>query len=465
MRYTLITLGAIVTLLITGTLIFILWMGPIVEAYIECNDKSSVGRRVEMDNLRMRLFDGTATADNIILYEADEQTPFVSIDRMEVDMETSALFNHHIHITRAHLTRPYISIIKEGENYNFTDIVEFIFVKHVIPNMIRSKRHTSKGDSKEWRVTIENVTIEDGHIEYLDRDMEQRWDASAINLYAEEIKTEKEMSHMEADMLINDTATVEGELSLNFKEFDFAFSGDIEGFDMSDTHNIWREQLNVGNVEGVANANISIAGNIKELMATEISGNVRINDAQLYDSEGESIICADVIESDIASINISEDRYILNSLNINGYDIAYIIDEAGISNIAKLSAEGDDRGAQSNSEPTTSDDNQATNEMSEGVTLTVGTLSFTDGTLRYVDMSAERAFDYEVYDVSITAEDVDINASYDVAIIANIPQGKGKMERVEGILTIEATKSNEGGSNAYSVMLTLGNEQIPLYTP
>lgn len=46
----------------------ITWLGPIVEWYVEKHDMELVGRRIEMDNLRIKLFSSEASVDNLILY-------------------------------------------------------------------------------------------------------------------------------------------------------------------------------------------------------------------------------------------------------------------------------------------------------------------------------------------------------------------------------------------------------------
>jgi uncharacterized protein involved in outer membrane biogenesis len=165
--------------------VVIIWLGPIVESYVERNDKELIGRRVEMDNLSIRLFDGTASADNIILYEADSETTFASIERMEAEMAMGEIFDGHIHLTRVHLTRPYLSVVQNGDVFNFDEMIEFIFVKYILPDMLNESVEEESED--EWKITIENVTIEDGYINYYDEEIDQRWELTAMNIHTDEL--------------------------------------------------------------------------------------------------------------------------------------------------------------------------------------------------------------------------------------------------------------------------------------
>lgn len=432
-------LVALVLMVIT-----IIWLGPIVESYIERNDNDIVSRRIEIDNLRLRLFDGTATADNIILYEADETTRFASIDHMEVDIDVSEIFNGHIYITRAHLTRPHIRIVKENEAFNFDDMVEFIVIKYIIPNKLDDEFDSEKDDDDEWRVTIENVTIEDGYIEYLDSDIEQRWELSAINLHADEIYSDSSMSTMNTHMRVNNQAEVKGELSVNFKSFDFDFCGAIENFDIGDTYKHWCSQQNIAAIGGSVDADIHIMGNMADFAATDISGDIQAREVQICGVNDNYALCADTINIDIEHINFKEGTYRLNTIYAEGYDMRLILNEEQADSIMASNRDY----TEDKTDDVHTDDDTA---------FTIGELSLTDGSLHYEDSRLSRGHGYDINNISISAKEFDLNGTNDIAVCIDTPKLGMLSKKIEGILHIERDEEGE-----YALSLIVNDICIPL---
>ncbi len=486
--------GIIALILLILTAIFIIWMGPIVEWYIERNDKELTSRRIEMDNLRLRLFDGTATADNIILYEADETTPFASIDRMEADIDVSEIFSGHIHITRVHLTRPYLSIIKDGDVYNFTDMVEYIFVKYILPGMIEEQVGGGGGgsgeDDDEWVVTVENVTFEDGHIIYLDKNIDQRWELTAMNLHTDELIMDDAMSTFDTKLRINDKSTVEGMLSFNYDTSDFDFKGRIDNFDLADTYKHWLPHLNISSIDGIAEVDAHVVGNFGEIMAMDIAGEFTISGAKIRGIHNRDILYAEQISGSIENINIEHDIYRFNTLYANGYTTEFVLNSDGTTNFTGLFPENTDVSVETPAEEldneiydvlkqmrTTSDDED---DASEAI-ITIGDLSLTNGTVHYADNRSTCPFDYNISNLSIKSSQFDLDHSNSLTIQAYVPKQGSVSIRWEGsfndlnsqsIVTISEllqgtidsrTIKSDGGNNRYTVTLIDG-EEIAIYS-
>ena len=90
-------LGLFVLLLLCLSAV-VIWLGPIVESYVEKHDKELVGRRMSMDDLSIKLFDGSLTVDNVVVYEADDADEFVRLGRAEVDIALGDIFDGDWHV-------------------------------------------------------------------------------------------------------------------------------------------------------------------------------------------------------------------------------------------------------------------------------------------------------------------------------------------------------------------------------
>lgn len=463
LRRTLIISGIVLLLLLIILAVVIIWLGPIVESYVERNDKELIGRRVEMDNLSIRLFDGTASADNIILYEADSETTFASIERMEAEMAMGEIFDGHIHLTRVHLTRPYLSVVQNGDVFNFDEMIEFIFVKYILPDMLNESVEEEPED--EWKITIENVTIEDGYINYYDEEIDQRWELTAMNIHTDELILEDAMSNFDAELLINDTAPVKGTLLFNYDSFDFDFQGTLENFDIAETYKYWTPYLNVTSVGGCGEMAAHIVGNVDNIMAMDIAGDFIIRDAKILGPDGGNILTAEEIKGNAERINVEYEIYKFNTLYATNYATQFILNADGTNNFSYLFPEDTEVSVETTAESlggeiydtreevrVTSSDEDITSEM----IITIGDLLLTNGSVYYADNTLHRPFEYNVSNLAIKGQNVDMDGYNSLTVEANVPkQGR-------------ATLRWDGSLNDFhnqSIMAILSNVDIQSFGP
>ena len=442
LRRTLKISGIVLALLLLILAVVIIWLGPLVEHYIERNDKELIGRRVEMDNLSIRLFDGTATADNIVLYEADNETTFASIERMEADMAVGEILDGHIHLTRVYLKRPYLSIVQNGDVFNFNDMIEFIFLKYVLPSMLEESMKEEKLED-EWKVTIENVTIEDGYINYYDEELDQRWELTAMNIHTDELIIDDAMSLLETALIINDTAPVEGTLQFNCESFGFDFQGTLKNFDIAQTYKYWTPYLNVTSVEGCAEMEAHIVGNVDNIMAMDIAGDFLLRDVKILGPDGGNILSAEEIKGNAERINVEYDTYKFNSLYATNYATQFIFNADGTNNFSYLFPEDTEVSVETKAESLgneiydtreevriTSSDEDITSEM----VVTIGDLSLTNGSVYYADKTLHRPFEYNVSGLTIKGVNVDMDGYNSISVEANVPKQGHASLRWDGSL-------------------------------
>jgi uncharacterized protein involved in outer membrane biogenesis len=171
----LMALCAVLSLVVVAIAAVIVWLGPIVEAYIEKHDAELVGRNIAMDNLSVKLLSGHLSAENVVLYENDNSAEFVRLGSMKADIDMKALLDHHIYVTQVSVDAPYINIEQENEAFNFDTLISYLFEHYATED-----DEVSEGEL--WRVTIEDVALADGVVLYRDVVLDQEWKLSALSL-------------------------------------------------------------------------------------------------------------------------------------------------------------------------------------------------------------------------------------------------------------------------------------------
>lgn len=130
-----ILLGIIsaITIIIT-TLIIVVAMnaGTLVKKAILKYGPEYTGRKIELENSEVNIFNAKAELKKFKIYEKDGENLFFSIDTFNIDLNLLELFNKKIVIEGLGLENPRLTIKKNGEIYNFVDIIETINSKNKV---------------------------------------------------------------------------------------------------------------------------------------------------------------------------------------------------------------------------------------------------------------------------------------------------------------------------------------------
>ena len=440
LRRTLIVFGILFLLIAVLIGILVGWLGPITEWYVERNSKELMGRTITMDDLHLRVFSGTGEASNVILYEADDTTRFVSMDHIDVAMDMGDIFDSHLHITSAHITNPVIRVSQNGDNYNFDDMVEYIFAEYIIPSMVEE----SDADEEEWRVTVENITISGGHFDYIDEEIEQEWRFSDVNMHTPELFLDNRMSDISLDMRINN-APMHGMLRLNYDTFDFELDGHLDSLQLADTYKYWTPYMNIHSIDGRVATDANIVGNIYDIWAMNIAGDASIADFRLTGPDGEDLLTAGEISTNIKDLNMEHERYVLGALRATDYFTQFILDSDGSTNFDMLFYGEPEVSVETTTELVADD----IYDVKERVTITtdssvaplsnmilhIDTLDLQDGKLYFADRTMHKPFDYKLNRLAISSQNFDLMGDNNLLITSNM-QGHGSVSlKWDGSLT------------------------------
>ena len=434
-KWSLITLLSVVVLAIGAA---IAWLGPLAEWFVEKYDLELMGRQLEMENLRIKLFSGEASAQNIILYEQDDTTPFVSLGDVKVEMALKDIFDGHIHLTRATLDSLYAHIDQSAEAFNFDDMLEYIAVTY-------ASEEEPAEESEPWLITLDNLAISNGHLLYYDQELAQRWELTQLNVTTPSFYLDDRFSHIDASMTINDVATLAGAVELNYATWDFLFDGSLREFPFAETYNYLKPYLNIGSITGSASADLSIKGNVMNIMAMTLSGEASTKGFGLTTSVGGKVLESDELSVGIEEIDLANNRYLLSRLEANGFSSEMEFNADGTTNFDPLfyndptvviestaTQQGDDLyEVKERVTVTTSDDES----LLEDMVVRIGKVSLRGGDFRYADHTLHREFEYELSDIFIAGDSLDLMNRNKIMLGAQLPKQGSVMLRWDGSLS------------------------------
>ena len=415
----------------------IIWLGPIAEWYLEKYDTELIGRRVEMDELRVKLFKGELSAKNAILYEEDNATHFARLGNVTAEMALSEIFDNHVHITRLSADEAYLRIDQNVEEFNIDDML--LYLDEAYPE------DESEEEGEPWKITLDNITIKRSHFAYFDHEIEQRWELTELDLATPSFYLDDRFSHIDIATIINDSAALEGDLELNYETWDFTFAGTLKEFPLAETYKYWTPFLNIGSVTGLVDADFELEGNVMDIFAMNIRGEAYARNFGITTPSGGKVLLADELQVGIEELNIEKERYILSSLVANGYSSEILLAKDGSTNFDALfyndptisiesttTTEGEDLYDVKERVTVTTTEEEA---PLEGMVLKIGHAELKGGDFLYSDDTMHRLFEYELSNIAIKGDNLDLMGDNKITLSAQLPKQGSVMLRWDGSLS------------------------------
>ena len=431
------TLISLITLVVLAIAAVIIWLGPIAEWYLEKYDTELIGRRVEMDDLRVKLFKGELSAKNAILYEEDNATHFARLGDVTAEMALSEIFDNHVHITRLSADEAYLRIDQNVEEFNIDDML--LYLDEAYPE------DESEEEGEPWKVTLDNITIKRSHFAYFDHEIEQRWELTELDLATPSFYLDDRFSHIDIATIINDSAALEGDLELNYETWDFTFAGTLKEFPLAETYKYWTPFLNIGSVTGLVDADFELEGNVMDIFAMDIRGEAYARNFGITTPSGGKVLLADELQVGIEELNIEKERYILSSLVANGYSSEILLAKDGSTNFDALfyndptitiesttTTEGEDLYDVKERVTVTTTEEET---LLEGMVLKIGHAELKGGEFLYSDDTMHRLFEYELSNIAIKGDNLDLMGDNKITLSAQLPKQGSVMLRWDGSLS------------------------------
>ena len=431
------TLLSLLMLVVLAVAALIIWLGPLAEWYIEKHDTELIGRRVEMDDLRIKLFKGELYAENVILYEGDNEAHFVRLGAVSAEMALSEIFDSHIHITRLSADEAYFRIDQNVDEFNFDDML--LYLDEAYP------AEEEEEEGEPWKITLDNISIKRSHFAYFDHEIEQRWELTALDLTTPSFYLDNRFSHIDIATIINDSAALEGALKLNYETWDFTFAGTLKEFPLAETYNYWTPFLNIGSVKGIVDADFELEGNVMDIFAMNIRGMASARDFGVTTPTGGKVLLADELHIGIEELNIDQERYILSSLEANGYSSEMLFAKDGSTNFDILFYNDPTITIES----ATITEGEDLYDVKERVTVTtaeeetplanmvvkIGHVDLKGGEFLYSDDTMHRLFEYQLRDIAISGDNLDLVGNNKITLSAKLPKQGSVMLRWDGSLS------------------------------
>lgn len=395
-RTLLLTLLALVGI---ALLVVLFGISPFAKYYVEQHGKELVGRRVTVDELKINLLNGKLNIGNFTLYEADDKTPFVALDRFSTDVRLLALLGRKININYIDLVRPDIHIAQRGSSFNFDDMVAHF-------NSDTTAVEKPKSEKSPWIIDIDSITIRNGQMLYEDHQVEAQWDFNNLNLYIPSVYFAGQDTDIGITLSFAEGGSLFTSLAYNLQSNDFDLSVELDKLALSTVLPYFRQTFNVSAVEGTLTADMNLTGNLSYIMGFSVAGTADVEQFRIHDMQQREVIALEKGHVKIDSVDFVHNSFHFDHLAFEGLKGSYELFADSTNTYTGLWKSIEERGEEEDAAVSVKVDSTEHDPLK----LYIREADLKRSSFYYADHTLHRPFSYQVSDITLMSRNFDLDA-------------------------------------------------------
>lgn len=473
-------------LIILGSLILlyfiILLVAPkIARSYIEDHSKEMIGRSITIKDISLNPFTYVLDIDTLAIMEADDKTRFVGFDKFSININPLKLITRTLDISDIYMKALYVRVNQHGERFNFTDIQEYLDTKDSLyyaehPDEKKPKDNTAKTAAEiaagfPVKICLRNIAFEKGNIIYQDTKVGSKFHLKDFSINIPAIYLEDNKTGVDVSLKFADGGDLKVKVNANMATYDYSIFLDLNRFALTCIKPYLNDALSYKDLEGFLSADISIAGNINSILASNIKGAVSVDNLALTELSGKQI-GAQNIQIGINKANLADNEYIIDSAVVDGLHSHIDLFKDGKTNFDVLlktsnknaeNSAGDSTAVKTDEKPEAVtqdapkpkaepvpepvpaaeakvDSANATEESdkpapSKPLKAKINKLLVKNFYITVTDHTIIRPFNYKVSDITVSGQNINYDTPCNVNVTASFPEGGSMSLKYHGALS------------------------------
>ena len=411
----------------------------IAKNYVVEHSEELIGRKMKIENVAFSPLSFTVTVDDFAIYESDGTTPFVAFEKFRINVNPTRLIAKEISVSEIYLKGLYTRVTQKGDKFNFSDILE----KFTADSTADST--TAKTDSAQalnldptealggFSVSVKNISLEKGNIIYEDLKVGSKIHLEDFSVAIPAVY----FSNKNTDIGVNFKFANGGDLGVkvqfNMKTQDFGVNVTLNKLALAIAKPYLKDFINYKDFEGSLGANMVIAGNVNNVLSSNVSGTVSVDNIKLTETSGNTLGVSHVGVG-IAKANLNEMDFNIDSVIVDGAFAHLDLFKNGTTNIDVL-LEPLMKPAKSNSADTTAAQEPKATEKSKPLKAVVNKLQVINTTATATDHTPKQPFNYKVSAIVVNGANINFNTPCTINVSAAFPEGGSVTLKYKGALS------------------------------
>lgn len=428
-----IVVGALIVLGILACFI----APKIAKGYIEDHSKELVGRRMQIGDISFNPFRFTFSIEDFTLFEPDDTTRFVAFKQFYVNADPACLLIGDICLSEVKIDSPYAHVVKNGNVFNFTDIIEHFDVQ--ADSSLDSMETVSKNSASDsvqvnvadsvmtqvnalpFGISIKKIAILSGDVIFSDHEVNSNIEIHDFSVKVPEVYFSNQNTSAGVNLEFASGGSLGVSADYNMQKGDFSVHVNLSHFAIGTVKPYLESALNFEDLSGLVSVDLFALGNVSNVLASTAKGTVVVDDVVLTEKSGKTIGVSHVGVG-IAEANLEKNRFVIDSVTVQGAYAHFDLNKNS-NNIEVLLAAKKDSSAE---DSIASVENSSTTDMSKSpvqIDALLKKLSVSDTRFTFNDNTIPGGFSYTVSGIAVNASNVAFEREAHVNVSAMLPRG------------------------------------------
>ena len=417
----------------------------IAKNYVVAHSEELIGRKIKIENVAFSPFSFTVTVDDFAIYESDGTTPFVAFEKFRINVNPTRLVAKEISVSEIYLKGLYTRVTQRGDRFNFSDILEKFTATGADSTAAETKTDSTAADTAQalnldpsealggFSVAVENISLEKGNIIYEDLKVGSKIHLQDFSVAMPAVY----FSNKNTDIGVNFKFANGGDLGVqvqfNMKTQDFGVNVTLNKLALAVGKPYLKDFINYKDFEGSLGANLKIAGNVNDVLSSNVSGIVSVDDIKLTETSGKALGVSHVGVG-IAKANLNQMDFRIDSVIVDGAFAHLDLFKNGSTNIDVL-LEPLMKPAKKAPADSTEKEEAKTAEKQKPLKAVIDKLQVVNTNVTATDHTPKQPFNYKVSAIAVNGSNINFNTPCTINVSAAFPEGGALTLKYKGALS------------------------------
>ena len=322
-------IAAIVIAALVLIIIAALKFAPGIAAdYFASHSEEFIGRKVAINNVSLNPFSFTLEVDSLAVYEKDGETPFVAFEKFRVNVDPMKMFTGTAAVSEIYLKGLYARVLQHEDRFNFTDIIEFlsqgdstaadtVAADTAATDSSGMVNAAEIAEGLPFNISVENIVFEKGNIIYQDTKIGSKIHLQDFSLNIPAVYLSNKQTDVGLSLKFADGGDLNVKVEANAATNDFKVNVGLKDFALACAKPYLNDFINYKDFKGTLSVNVNMAGNLNDILSSDIDGTVSVDGIELTETSGKTL-GVNHVGVGVGRANINENNFQVDSVVVDG---------------------------------------------------------------------------------------------------------------------------------------------------
>ena len=441
-----------------------------IKDYVVAHSEEFIGRKMAIESVSLNPFTFTVNIDKFALLEQDGTTPFVSFDKFRINVDPLKIVTRTAAVSEIYMKGLYVHVTQNGDKFNFSDILDFLAkADSTSPDTVAvdtAASDTGMVNAAEIAkglpvsISVKNIVFENGNIIYEDTKIGSKIHIKDFGIAIPAVYLSNKQTDVGVSLKFADGGDLNVKVSVNAATNDFNVNVGLKDFALACGKPYLNDFIAYKDFSGSVSTDISVAGNLNDVLSSNVGGIVSVDNVVLTETSGKTIGVKHVGVG-IGKANLNENTFIIDSVIVDGAYAHMDMYKDGKTNIDVLLAPLNKKSAapaDSSAPDTTVKAEEVKPEPAKKMVAKVGKLYVHNTKVSANDQTLTKPFNYTVSGITVNGSNINFDTPCTVNVTASFPEGGSVSVKYKGAL------SDIGTMDAYISVKNLALKHFSNYS-